>query len=153
MRGFVGKKQVVGPLYNVTGQISPCTLTLFHFEDYESVSKTFRTESIKKPTPTISNTRWETTQSVTATNLTRLTYKIAIQLHLVTESCTICSSRSRRPVRKLLDIWGGYTKFGLLTGRNCGKNTSQRYPDSRTLRASDTWAHYYKLLLQAQLIM
>jgi len=28
--------------------------------------------------------------------LTRLTHKIAIQLHLVAESCTICSSRSRR---------------------------------------------------------
>jgi hypothetical protein len=27
----------------------------------------------------------------------------AIQLHLVAESCTICSSHSRRPVRKLLD--------------------------------------------------
>jgi hypothetical protein len=26
-----------------------------------------------------------------------------IQLHLLAESCTICSSRSRRPVRKLLD--------------------------------------------------
>jgi len=26
-----------------------------------------------------------------------------IQLHLVAESCTICNSRSRRPVRKLLD--------------------------------------------------
>jgi hypothetical protein len=35
--------------------------------------------------------------------LTRLTHKIAIQLHLVAESCTICNSRSRRPVRKLLD--------------------------------------------------
>jgi hypothetical protein len=35
--------------------------------------------------------------------LTRLTHKIAIQLHLVAESCTICSSHSRRPVRKLLD--------------------------------------------------
>jgi hypothetical protein len=34
---------------------------------------------------------------------TRMTHKIAIQLHLVAESCTICSSRSRRPVRKLLD--------------------------------------------------
>jgi hypothetical protein len=34
--------------------------------------------------------------------LLRLTHKIAIQLHLVAESCTICSSRSRRPVRKLL---------------------------------------------------
>jgi hypothetical protein len=36
--------------------------------------------------------------------LTRLTHKIAIQLHLVAESCTICRSRSRQPVRKLLDI-------------------------------------------------
>jgi hypothetical protein len=35
--------------------------------------------------------------------LARLTHKIAIQLHLVAESCTICSSRSRRQVRKLLD--------------------------------------------------
>jgi hypothetical protein len=33
--------------------------------------------------------------------LTRLTHKIAIQLHLVAESYTICNSRSRRPVRKL----------------------------------------------------
>jgi hypothetical protein len=38
-----------------------------------------------------------------AAKLARLTHKIAIQLHLVAESCTICSSRSRRPVRKLLD--------------------------------------------------
>jgi hypothetical protein len=40
---------------------------------------------------------------VMTAKLTRLTHKIAIQLHLVVESCTICSSRSRRPVRKLLD--------------------------------------------------
>jgi hypothetical protein len=38
-----------------------------------------------------------------AAKLTRLTHKIEVQLHLVTESCTICSSRSRRPVRKILD--------------------------------------------------
>jgi hypothetical protein len=38
-----------------------------------------------------------------AAKLTRLTHKIAIKLHLVAESCTILSSRSRRPVRKLLD--------------------------------------------------
>jgi hypothetical protein len=37
-----------------------------------------------------------------AAKLTRLTHKIAIQLHFVTESCTICSSRARRTVRKLL---------------------------------------------------
>jgi hypothetical protein len=35
--------------------------------------------------------------------LTRLTHKIAIQLYLVAESCTICSPRAKRPVRKLLD--------------------------------------------------
>jgi len=38
-----------------------------------------------------------------AAKLTRLTRKIAIQLHLVAWSCIICCSRSRRPVRKLLD--------------------------------------------------
>jgi len=38
-----------------------------------------------------------------AAKLTRLTHKIAIQLQLVTESYTICSSRFRRPVQKLLD--------------------------------------------------
>jgi hypothetical protein len=42
-----------------------------------------------------------------AANLTRLTHKIVIQLHPVAESCTICSSRSRRPVRKLLDTPSG----------------------------------------------
>jgi len=35
--------------------------------------------------------------------LTRLAHKIAIQLHLVGESCTICSSCSRGPGWKLLD--------------------------------------------------
>jgi len=34
--------------------------------------------------------------------LTRLTHKIAIQLHVVAESCTICSFHSRQPVQKLL---------------------------------------------------
>jgi len=38
-----------------------------------------------------------------ATKLTRLTHKIATQLHVVAESYTICSSRSRRQVRELLD--------------------------------------------------
>jgi len=32
-----------------------------------------------------------------------LTHKIAIQLHLVVQRCTICTSRSIRPVPKLLD--------------------------------------------------
>jgi hypothetical protein len=67
---------------------------------YEGVSKSFRTDSITKST---TNTRWEATQRVMTAKLTRLTHRIAIQLHLVAESCTICSSRSSRPVRKLSD--------------------------------------------------
>jgi hypothetical protein len=43
-----------------------------------------------------------------AAKLTRLTHKIAIQLHLVAESCTISSSRSRRTVRKRLDTPSGF---------------------------------------------
>jgi hypothetical protein len=43
------------------------------------------------------------TRRVMEAKLTRLTHKIAIQLHLVAESCTICSSRSKQPVRKILD--------------------------------------------------
>jgi len=35
--------------------------------------------------------------------LTRLTHKLAIQLHVVAESYAICSSHSRWPVQKLLD--------------------------------------------------
>jgi len=38
-----------------------------------------------------------------AAKITRLTHKISIQLQLVAERCTTCISRSRRPVRKLLD--------------------------------------------------
>jgi len=48
------------------------------------------------------NTRWEAIQRIMAAKLTRLTHKIAKQLHLAAESCTICSYRARRPVRKLL---------------------------------------------------
>jgi hypothetical protein len=70
---------------------------------YEGVSESFRTESTRKYTLTTINTRWEATQRVMAAQFTILTHKISIQLHLVAESCTICSSRSRRPVRKLLD--------------------------------------------------
>jgi len=49
-----------------------------------------------------------------AETLTRLTHKIAIQLHLVAESCTIFSSQFRRPVRKLLDT-PSYATFRLLS--------------------------------------
>jgi hypothetical protein len=61
------------------------------------------TESITKYAVTTMNTRWGATQRVMAAKLTRLIHKIAIQLHLVADSCTIFSSRSRRLVRKLLD--------------------------------------------------
>jgi hypothetical protein len=64
----------------------------------------FWTESITKYTLTTINTRWEATQRVMAAKLTRLAHKISIQLHIVAESSAICSSRSRRPVRKLLVI-------------------------------------------------
>jgi hypothetical protein len=70
---------------------------------YEGISKSFRTESITKYALTAINTHWEATQRVMAAKLARPTHKIAIQLHLEAESCTFCSSRSRRPVRKLLD--------------------------------------------------
>jgi hypothetical protein len=70
---------------------------------YDGVSKSFRTESVTKYTLTFGVTRREATQRVIAAELTRLTHKIAIQLHLLSESCTICSARSRRPVQKLLD--------------------------------------------------
>jgi hypothetical protein len=84
---------------------------------YEGISKSFWTESIMKYMLTTINTHSETMQSthsetmqrVMAAKLTRLTHKIVIQLHLVAESCTICSSCSRQPVWKLLDtpsyIW------------------------------------------------
>jgi hypothetical protein len=64
----------------------------------KDVSRNFRTESITKQTTTI-NTRWEATQRVMAAELT----KVAIQLHVVAESCTVCSSRSRWPTRKLFN--------------------------------------------------
>jgi hypothetical protein len=57
--------------------------------------------SHKKYMLTKINTCWEATERVMAAKLTRLTHKMAMQLHLVAESCTVCSSRSRRPVRKL----------------------------------------------------
>jgi hypothetical protein len=53
------------------------------------VSKSFRTESITKYALTFGVTRSEATQRVMAAKLTRLTHKIAIQLHLVAESCII----------------------------------------------------------------
>jgi hypothetical protein len=64
---------------------------------------------ITKYTLTKINTRWEAKQRVMVAKLTRLTHKIAIQLHLVAES----SYRSRRPVRKLLDTPSYWLDYGL----------------------------------------
>jgi hypothetical protein len=77
-------------------------ITFKEHVSFKGVSKSFRTESITKYTLITINTRCEATQRVLAAKLIILTNKIAIQLHLVAEKCTICSSRSRRPVRKLL---------------------------------------------------
>jgi hypothetical protein len=71
--------------------------------NYEGVSKSIRTESITKYTLTTINTRLEAAQRAMAVKLTKLTLRIAIQLHLVAGSCAICSCLSRRSVRKLLD--------------------------------------------------
>jgi hypothetical protein len=46
--------------------------------------------------------------------LTRLTRKIAIQLHVVAKSYIICSFRSRRPVRKLLDKPSYHLRAGVV---------------------------------------
>jgi hypothetical protein len=71
---------------------------------YEGVPKSFRTESITKYMLTTINTRWEATRRLMAAKLTRLTQNSD-------ESCTICSSHSRRSVRKLLDTLS-YTSDG-----------------------------------------
>jgi hypothetical protein len=73
-----------------TNPIIPDLFTLLIFgEAYEGVSRSFRTESIRKYMLTIINTRWEATQRVMAAKLTRLAHKIAIQLHIAAESYTI----------------------------------------------------------------
>jgi hypothetical protein len=69
---------------------------------YEGVSKSFRTESITKYTLTTINNCWEAKQRIMAAKHSRLTHKIALQLHLMAECSAIYSFRSRRPVRKLL---------------------------------------------------
>jgi len=43
-------------------------------------------------------------KKVIAEKLTRPTHKRAMQLNIVAENSTICSSRSRRPFRKVLGI-------------------------------------------------
>jgi uncharacterized protein involved in tellurium resistance len=81
--------------------IKHSVFVLFCSVIYEGVSKSFRTESITKYTLTTINTHCEATQRVMAAKVAMLTHKIAIQLYLMAESCTICISRYRRPVRKI----------------------------------------------------
>jgi len=73
-----------------------------HGTIYEGTSESFRTESIMKHTLTFGIIRCCPLQSVMEAKLTRLIHEI------VAERCTICSSRSRRPVRKLLDTHSNY---------------------------------------------
>jgi len=53
-----------------------------------------------------------------AAKFTRLNHKITIQLHLVTESCAIFTSRSRRPVQKLLDTFSYIANWEEFQTRN-----------------------------------
>jgi hypothetical protein len=93
---------------------------------YEGVPKSFRTESITKYTLTNMNTRWDVTQRVMAAKLIRRTHKIAIYLHLVAESCTIFSSRSRSPVRKRLDTLSYYGVINELKSKKMLKSSGSR---------------------------
>jgi len=54
---------------------------------------------------------------VMAAKLTRLTHKTAIQLRLVAQSSTTCSSRSRSRVRKFVDTssYGGVQLYAFIT--------------------------------------
>jgi len=89
------------------------------------------------------NTHWEATQRVMATELNRLANKIAIQLHLVAESCTICCYCSRWPVQKLLDATSYLTQvwcpreFCIIPEPLCGQKIC--FPVTATLRAFKIW--------------
>jgi hypothetical protein len=94
---------------------------------------------ITKETTTTTKTRSEATQRVMAVKLTRLNHKVAIQLHLVAESCTICSSRSRRPVRKLLDtLW--YASYPRSTGIKRPEREADHSPPS-SAEVKNTWSY------------
>jgi hypothetical protein len=56
-----------------------------------------------------------------AAKLTILTHKIAIQLHLVAENCTTCSSGARRPIRKLL-VTPSYIKSCRIVAVRCHRS-------------------------------
>jgi hypothetical protein len=87
---------MVNPWDGIRGLSFACAI-------YEGLSKSFRTESITKCKLTFGISRCCPFQRAMAAKFTRLAHKIAVQLQLVAESCNICSSRSRRLLRKLLD--------------------------------------------------
>jgi hypothetical protein len=79
-----------------------------------------------------------------AAKLTRLTHKIAIQLHLMSESCTICSFRSRRPVRKLSDTPSYMTEmrndYIHFVGKPQGRDRVSYLPaDGRHFKKNRAW--------------
>jgi len=65
-----------------------------------------------------------------AAKLSRLTLKVAIRLHLVVESCTICSSNSRPPVRKLLVTLSYSYSLHLMMFLKCFHMYKNRYFDT-----------------------
>jgi len=77
-------------------------MCVFVFRRYEGGSKSFQTESATEYMLISGTAHWKATQRVMVAKLTTLTQKIVIQMHLVAQSCTICSSCSRQPVWKLL---------------------------------------------------
>jgi len=113
---------------------------------HQGVSKSFRTESITKYTLTTINTRWEAIQRFMAAKITTLIHKIAIWLHLLAGSCTVCSSRSGWPVRKLLDtpsciLWWSDGRVGLCVFFFTTFAASVQYPDVICIRTSRTCRH------------
>jgi hypothetical protein len=95
-----------------------------------------------------------------AAKLTRLTHKVAIQLHLVVESCTICSSRSTRPARKLLHTPSYYVvipchwHWTLWVRRPVShytRNVSHWKPGPCGSNLFDMWEDQWKKLLQSSL--
>jgi hypothetical protein len=101
-RGCYGGRGPQNCVRRIRKSVIPSGIDTLPSKEIQSVSKSFRTESITKYVLTTINSRWEATQKVMAAKHTRLAHKITIKLHLMAESYTICSSRSRQPVRKLL---------------------------------------------------
>jgi hypothetical protein len=110
---------------DLKGRIYLGDKSVYIWGQYEALSKSFRTESIRKYMLTFGITSCCPLQRVTAAKLTRLTHKIAIQLYLVAKSCIICSSRCRRPVRKLLDTPSYFTESERNRIGWCGLDSSR----------------------------